>query len=91
MNILIVDDWRRHLRGMAAMIREMWLDARVATAKDGGSRGRHRAVRAARRGAERHPDAEHGRACVLAAAGGGGLADKGRYMVSAYNLFEYAQ
>ncbi|MFC4811672.1 response regulator, partial [Paenibacillus sp. GCM10023250] len=35
MNILIVDDEPRHLRGMAAMLRAMRPDASIATAKDG--------------------------------------------------------
>ncbi|MBO7748768.1 response regulator, partial [Paenibacillus sp. MWE-103] len=90
MNILIVDDEPRHLRGMAAMLRAMRPDADVATAKDGEAA--LAAVRDAR------PDVvlsdiqmpNMDGLAFLRRLEEEGIATK-VVMVSAYDLFAYAQ
>ncbi|MCM3629017.1 response regulator [Paenibacillus glycanilyticus] len=90
MNILIVDDEPRHLRGMAGMVQSMRPDARVTTAKDGEA-----ALALVR---EEQPDVV---LSDIQMPNLDGLAFLQKLkeeelkskvvMVSAYNLFEYAQ
>ncbi|QHT63245.1 response regulator [Paenibacillus lycopersici] len=90
MHILIVDDEPRHLRGMAAMIQSMRPLARVSTAKDGES-----ALACVR---SERPDVvlsdiqmpNMNGLAFLKLAAAEGLPAK-IVMVSAYDLFEYAQ